>query len=96
MTIDPKDPTDEDVFGWDFTAKLLNGDQLDPNNQPTIWSEPAGITVVDTPTVDVSGGSVYAKLGEGIPGTIYNVACTVITANDEKYTRRLSFLVKPL
>lgn len=96
MTIDPKDPMDEDVFGWDFSAKLLNGDELDPANQPTIWSEPGGISVVGTPTVDTSAGSIYAKLSGGVSGTVYLVACSVTTANAEKYTRRLSFLVKPL
>ncbi len=95
MTIDPKDPSDADVFGWDFTAKLLNGDTLTTGNTPTIWSEPVGIRVVGSPTVDTVRGSIYAKLDGGIAGTIYNVACTVVTANAETFTRRLSVLVTP-
>jgi hypothetical protein len=95
LDLDPKDPTDDDVFGWDFSAKLINGDVLNPANTPTIWSEPVGITVVGSPTTDSNAGSVYAKLSGGIAGTIYKVACTVVTANSETYTRRLEFLVTP-
>lgn len=96
MTIDPKDPTDVDTFGWDFTAKMETGDTLDTGQPVTIASEPIGITVVSGPTFDVPNNSIYAELGGGLSDVIYAVACTVSTVQGRTYTRRLSFMVQAL
>jgi len=95
MTIDPKDPTDVDTFGWDFSAKMDSGDTLDTAQTVTIQSEPIGITLVSGPTFDVPNNSIYAELGGGLSGVIYAVACTVSTVQGRTYTRRLTFTVQP-
>lgn len=96
MDIDPKDPTDVDTFGWDFTAKIEGGDTLDSGKPVTIQSDPVGITVVSGPTFDVPNNSIYAELGGGLSDVIYNVSCTVSTVQGRTWTRRLSFMVQPL
>lgn len=97
VPISPKYASESRILTFDFTALLGSGETL-----VSITSAPSAIVISGTdpnPGAIISGSSsltspyVYQMITGGIAGTIYQVAITVSTSENEVLTGKVVFAV---